>query len=75
METSSSTAGAASLFATAAEYDKTAVSSEFAAVSRALALRPSEQEYETIQKKIRELMEAGRGETIMELGTGEDTDN
>ena len=56
------------------EYDETAVSTEFAAVSRASALvSPSEQEYETIQKKIRELMEGGRGETIMELGTGEDT--
>ena len=58
------------------EYDETAVSTEFAAVSRASALvSPSEQEYETIQKKIRESMEAGRGETIIELGAGEDTDN
>ena len=46
-----------------------------AAVSRAAALvSPSEAEYEYIQAKVRELMEEGRGETIMELGAGEDTE-
>ena len=35
---------------------------------------PSEGEYEYIMGRVRELMEEGRGETIMELGQGEDTE-
>ena len=31
-------------------------------------------EYEYIMGRVRELMEEGRGETIMELGLGEDTE-
>ena len=63
------------LFAAAAaamEQDETA---GFSAVTRASALvSPSEQEYEVIQNKVKELMDEGRGETIMELGVGEDTE-
>jgi len=75
MEPSSS--GAASLFAAAAAAmeDGSAGSADFAAVSRASALvSPSEQEFEYIQNKIKELMEEGRGETILEVGQGEDTE-
>ena len=68
-------AGAASLFAAAAAMDDNNEVTEFAAVTRAAALvSPSEQEYEYIQNKVRDLMEEGRGETIMELGVGEDTE-
>ena len=50
------------------------ISAEFAAVIRAAALlNPSEWEYEYIMGRMRELMEEGRGETIIELGQGEDT--
>ena len=77
-QNSSASAGAASLFAAAAaamDVDEADKSAEFAAVSRAAALvSPSEAEYEYIQAKVRELMEEGRGETIMELGAGEDTE-
>jgi len=66
-------AGAASLFAAAAAMDDSLP--EFAAVTRAAAMvSPSEQEYEYIKSKVKELMEEGRGETIMELGAGEDTE-
>ena len=71
-------AGAASLFAAAAaamDSDATVSSAEFAAVTRAAALvSPSEGEYEYIMGRVRKLMEEGRGETIMELGQGEDTE-
>ena len=77
-QNSSASAGAASLFAAAAaamDVDEADKSAEFAAVSRTAALvSPSEAEYEYIQAKVRELMEEGRGETIMELGVGEDTE-
>ena len=71
-------AGAVSLFAAAAaamDTDAAEMSKEFAAVNRAAALvSPSEGEYEHIMARVRELMEEGRGETIMELGQGEDTE-
>ena len=77
MENGSST-GAANLFAAAAaamDHDGAENMSEMSAVSRACALvSPSEQEYEYIQSRVKELMEEGRGETIMELGAGEDTE-
>ena len=58
--------------AAAMEQDETV---GFSAVTRASALvSPSEQEYEVIQNKVKELMDEGRGETIMELGVGEDTE-
>ena len=69
-------AGAVSLFAAAAAVSMATaeISAEFAAVIRAAALvNPSEWEYEYIMGRVRELMEEGRGETIMELGQGEDT--
>ena len=48
---------------------------KFAVVTRAAApVSPSEGEYEYIMGRVRELMEEGRGETIMELGQGEDTE-
>jgi len=71
-------AGAVSLFAAAAaamDTDAAEMSREFAAVTRASALvSPSEGEYEQLMARVRELMEEGRGETIMELGQGEDTE-
>jgi len=75
LENGSST-GAANLFAAAAAaMDQDENMTEMAAVSRACALvSPSEQEYEFIQSRVKELMEEGRGETIMELGAGEDTE-
>jgi len=72
-----SSAGAANLFAAAAaamDQDQD-LSSGFSALTRAAAMvSPTELEYEQIQKKVKELMDEGRGETIMELGVGEDTE-
>ena len=63
------------LFAAAAAAMEQDETSGFSAVTRASALvSPSEQEYEVIQNKVKELMDEGRGETIMELGQGEDTE-
>ena len=63
------------LFAAAAAAMEQDDTSGFSAVTRASALvSPSEQEYEVIQNKVKELMDEGRGETIMELGVGEDTE-
>lgn len=77
-QSGAASAGAVSLFAAAAaamDTDAAEISAEFAAVTRAAALvSPSEGEYEYIMGRVRELMEEGRGETIMELGQGEDTE-
>ena len=76
-QSGAASAGAVSLFAAAAAVSMATaeISAEFAAVIRAAALvNPSEWEYEYIMGRVRELMEEGRGETIMELGQGEDTE-
>eukprot|EP00090_Calanus_glacialis_P046457 TRINITY_DN9139_c0_g1_i1.p1 TRINITY_DN9139_c0_g1~~TRINITY_DN9139_c0_g1_i1.p1 ORF type:complete len:617 (-),score=223.93 TRINITY_DN9139_c0_g1_i1:54-1904(-) len=74
-QTPSSSTGAANLFAAAAAMeDSNGDQADYSSINRATALvSPTEQEYELITSKVRDLMEEGRGETIMELGTGEDT--
>ena len=71
-----SEAGAANLFAAAAAaMEEDDPSSGISAVTRAAAMvSPTEQEYELLQNKVKELMDEGRGETIMELGVGEDSE-
>jgi len=74
-QTPSSSTGAANLFAAAAAMeDSSGDQTDYSSINRATALvSPTEQEYELITSKVRDLMEEGRGETIVELGTGEDT--
>merc|ERR1712142_479509 len=46
---------------------------DYSSINRATALvSPTEHEYELITSKVRDLLEEGRGETIFELGSGED---
>jgi len=74
-QTPGSSAGAANLFAAAAAMeDSNGDHTDYSSINRATALvSPTEQEYELITSKVKDLMEEGRGETIFELGTGEDT--
>lgn len=75
--TPSSSAGAAQLFAAAAALeDGHEDATDYSSINRANALvSPSEQEYELILSKIRNLVEEGRGETIFEVGVGDDHEN
>jgi len=74
-QTPSSSTGAANLFAAAAAMeDSTGDHADYSSINRATALvSPTEHEYELITSKVKDLMEEGRGETIFELGSGEDT--
>jgi len=73
-QTPGSSAGAANLFAAAAAMEDSNDHTDYSSINRATALvSPTEQEYELITSKVKDLMEEGRGETIFELGTGEDT--
>jgi len=72
----SSSAGAAQLFAAAALAQDRGESADYSAISRATAMvSPDEEEYDLILAKIKDLMEEGRGETILEVGVGEDSDS
>jgi len=68
--------GAASLFAAAAaQQDQNEDDQEFATINRSTALiSPNEEEFDLILARIRLLMEEGRGETIFEVGVGDDSD-
>ena len=64
------TSGAASLFAAAAamELECGEEQQDYSLVSRAAALvSPTEQEFELLVQRVRDLMEEGRGETIYEV--------
>jgi len=77
VDDTSSSSGAAHLFAAAARahMDDNGEDDNFAAISRAgVLISPSEEEYELIQARIKSLMEEGRGETIFEVGVGDDSD-
>jgi len=74
-QNASSSAGAAQLFAAAALAQDQGESTDFSMISRANALvSPTEEEFDLILAKVRDLMEDGRGETIFEVGVGEDSD-
>jgi len=75
VDQSPSSSGAATLFAAAAAMDTlNGDHADYSSINRATALvSPSSSEYELITSKVRDLMEDGRGETIFELGVGEDS--
>jgi len=71
----SSSAGAAQLFAAAALAQDQGETTDYSAISRANCMvSPDEEEFELLVGKIRDLVDDGRGETIIEVGVGEDSD-
>ena len=72
----SAAAGAAQLFAAAvAMEEEEAENDNYDIVNKASALvSPDEKEYEVISNRIRDMLEEGRGETIFELGVGDDAE-
>ncbi|XP_023327469.1 GTP-binding protein 1 [Eurytemora carolleeae] len=74
-QTPSSSVEAAQLFASAALLQDGDDNEDYSTINRSTALvSPTEDEYELILTKIRNLMEEGRGETIFEVGVGDDAD-
>jgi len=75
-QTPSSSTEAAQLFAAAAaQEDGGGDDTDYSSINSSMALvAPTEEEYELILTRIKNLMEDGRGETIFEVGVGDDSD-
>jgi len=75
-QTPSSSTEAAQLFAAAAaQEDGGGDDTDYSSINSSMALvAPTEEEYELILTRIKNLMEEGRGETIFEVGVGDDSD-